>query len=354
MALPVIHSDTYRLHAPTFEIWPGGYITQYFESPQRVDTILAALRSTEWADICEPETGRHDSLPLIVHDADYVAFIRNGFREWLAIDPPRPKAEPPTYYPSTVPPPRWRRKAGRPKNPLEAYGYYTFDLTAPLVEGTFEAALGSARCAMTAATRVLYGEPVTYALCRPPGHHAGRDFSGGYCYFNNTAIAAKILSMRGPVAILDIDYHHGNGTQDIFYEDDRVLTISIHADPGWEYPFFMGYADELGAGAGEGCNLNVPLPPHTTGAWYLKSIELVLDRIHLFQPWALVVAVGFDTYGGDPISKFSLTTEDYAAIVQRISSLQLPTVIVQEGGYNIEALGRNVVAFLEPFSLMTS
>ncbi len=129
----------------------------------------------------------------------------------------------------------------------------------------------SARCAMTAANLVLYGDRSAYALCRPPGHHAGRDFSGGYCYFNNTAIAAKILSVRGPVAVIDIDYHHGNGTQDIFWEDDRVLTISIHCDPRMDYPYFVGFADEVGGGAGEGYNLNIPLPPRTTGEWYLQG-----------------------------------------------------------------------------------
>lgn len=350
MPLAVIHSDTYTLHAPTFEIAPGGLVTQYFESPQRVDVILEALRATDWAAIRAPDEGKHDSLPLIVHDADYVGFVRDGYREWLAARPALPADRPPTYYPATVPPPRWRRKAAHPKQAIEAYGYYTFDLTSPLIDGTYEAALGSARCAMTAANLVLYGERAAYALCRPPGHHAGRDFSGGYCYFNNTAIAAKILSMRGPVAVLDIDYHHGNGTQDIFYADDRVLTVSIHADPAHDYPYFVGYADELGEGEGEGNNLNVPLPLHTTGEWYLQSIELVLDRIHLFQPWALVVAVGFDTYGGDPISKFSLDTPDYPIIARRIKKLNVPTVIVQEGGYHLESLGRNAAAFLGEFA----
>ena len=159
---------------------------------------------------------------------------------------------------------------------------------------------------MTAANLVLYGDRSAYALCRPPGHHAGRDFSGGYCYFNNTAIAAKILSVRGSVAVIDIDYHHGNGTQDIFWEDDRVLTVSIHCDPRMDYPYFVGFADEVGAGAGEGYNLNIPLPPGATGEWYQKALELAFDRIHLFDPWALVIAVGFDTYRDDPISKFDL------------------------------------------------
>ncbi len=353
MSLPIVFSETYRLHAPTFEIWPGGAMTPYYESPQRVEIILNALRSTSWAEISSPENGqdgRLESWLLQVHAEDYIAFIKDGFNEWLKSNPPLREGAPPTYYPSAFPPPRWRRTAAQPRGAHEGYGYYTFDLTAPLVEGTYEAAFGSAKCAMTAASWIMNGSRAAYAVCRPPGHHAGHDFSGGYCYFNNAAIAAKVLSARGPVAILDIDYHHGNGTQDIFWEDDRTLTISIHADPGWEYPFFVGYANEIGSGAGEGCNLNIPLPQHTTGEWYLKALALALDRIRLFKPWALVIAVGFDTFGGDPISKFTLVTEDYLTIAQRIEALELPMVIVQEGGYNTGALGRNVAAFLEVFA----
>jgi acetoin utilization deacetylase AcuC-like enzyme len=352
MTLSIVHADTYRLHQPAFEIWPGGRMRPYFESAQRVEVMLDALRATTWAKIVTPAEGRHESLPLLVHASDYVWFIRNGFQEWLATDPVLPEGYPPTYYPSSFPPPRARRKlTGEARlNAAEGYGYYTFDLTAPLIEGTYEAALGSARCAMTAADLVLNGERTAYALCRPPGHHAGRDFSGGYCYFNNTAIAAMMLSVRGPVAVLDIDYHHGNGTQDIFWEDDRVLTISIHCDPRVDYPYFTGFADEIGGGAGEGYNLNLPLTPQVTGERYRKALDVALDRIHRFDPWALVIAAGFDTYGGDPISKFDLQTGDYAKIAQQLRSLDLPTVIVQEGGYHLAALGKNAAAFLEPFS----
>jgi acetoin utilization deacetylase AcuC-like enzyme len=352
MTLPVIYSETHRLHQPLFELGPGGRLTTYLEKPERAERIHGALQARPWAKIISPEEGRHASLPLLVHDSDYVWFIRNGFKEWMSAHPLLPEGYPPHYYPSSFPPPRAHRKlkgAAR-LNATEGYGYYTFDLTAPLVEGTYEAALGSARCAMTAANMVLYGERSAYALCRPPGHHAGRDFSGGYCYFNNTALAARILSVRGLVAVLDIDYHHGNGTQDIFWEDDRVLTISIHCDPRVDYPYFVGFADEIGAGQGEGFNLNLPLPLHTSGEWYFQAMELALDRIHLFEPWALVIAAGFDTYDGDPISKFKLTTGEFSEIAQRLRALNLPTVIVQEGGYQLDALGQNAAAFLEPFS----
>ena len=352
MTLPVIYSELHQRHTPTFEMWPGGRITEYYESPQRAENIRTALQSAGWTKLVEPEWGRHESLPLLVHDGNYVSYIREGFQEWLATNPELPADTPPTYYPAYFPPPRWRRKhKGEARMGLATgYGYYTFDLTAPLMEGTYEAALSSACCAMTAANMVLYGEPAAYALCRPPGHHAGRDFSGGYCYFNNTAIAAKILSVRGPVAVVDVDYHHGNGTQDIFWEDDRVLTISLHCDPRLDYPYFVGFPDEVGAGNGEGYNLNIPLPPHTTGEWYLSALELALDRIRLFDPWALVIALGVDSTEGDPIGKFKLQTADYATVAQRLQALKLPTVIVQEGGYRLETLGQNVVAFLEPFA----
>ncbi len=352
MTLPVIYSELNRRHAPSFEVWPGGRITEYFDSPRRADVIRAALQATDWAKLAEPEAGRHESLPLLVHDGDYVSYIREGFREWMATNPSVPDQSTPTYYPAYFPPPRWRRKPkGEARFGLATgYGYYTFDLTAPLTEGTYEAALSSACCAMTAANMVLYGEPAAYALCRPPGHHAGRDFSGGYCYFNNTAIAAKILSVRGSVVVLDVDYHHGNGTQDIFWEDDRVLTISLHCDPRVDYPYFVGFSDEVGAGGGEGYNLNIPLPPHVTGEWFLSALALALDRVRLFDPWALVVALGVDTYGGDPIGKFALQVPDYKAIAQQLNTLKLPTVIVQEGGYRLDTLGQNVAAFLEPFA----
>ncbi len=341
MSLPVIHSETYKLHNPTFEIWPGGWIREYFESPQRVEIILAALQSTGWAEVRSPDEALIDPIAA-VHNQNYIDYIQNGYRNWLATKPEIMEGHAPTYYATTFPPPRSQRRG-------DQYGNFTFDQSAPLVKGTYEAAVGSARCAITAANLILNNQRAAYALCRPPGHHAGKDFSGGYCYFNNTAIAAKMLSARGRVAILDVDYHHGNGTQDIFYEDDRVLTISIHADPSWEYPYFLGYADEIGSGKGDGFNLNIPLPKRTDGVAYLAALDRAIQRISEFKPWALVVALGFDTFDGDPISQFALKTADYSSIAQRIRSINLPTVIVQEGGYNIEALGRNAVAFLKLF-----
>ena len=269
MTLPIIHSDTYKLHAPAFEIWPGGCTTEYFESPQRVEIILDALRSAEWAKVYAPDDLSIDPI-LAVHDADYVAFIKDGYREWIATNPLPRDGSPPTFYPAYFPPPRWRRKPSGPRQ-AGGYGYYTFDLTAPLVEGTYAAVVGSAQCAITAANLILNGIHAAYALCRPPGHHAGRDFSGGYCYFQKNAIAPRVVGARRPVWVFLGDFYHGNGKQEIFWKDAQVMTLSLQADPSWEYPYFTGHTEEIGAGVGQVYHDNLPLPRNTGGSLYLHT-----------------------------------------------------------------------------------
>ena len=184
-------------------------------------------------------------------------------------------------------------------------------------------------------------------MARPPGHHAAADSFAGYCYLNNAAIAAQAWTDRGArVAIVDVDYHHGNGTQQIFYERDDVLFVSIHADPVREYPYFAGYADERGAGAGAGFNLNLPLEAGVTNARYLAILDQALAAIADFAPRFLVLSAGFDTFGGDPIGDFALTADAYPLIGERIAMLDLPTLVVQEGGYAVAALGENAVGLL--------
>ena len=258
---------------------------------------------------------------------------------------------------------RWMSR--RCESPLVAPGYYSFDMCAPIVAGTYQAARAAADVALTAADLLLGGERVVYALCRPPGHHAGSDLYGGYCYLNNAAIAAEyllsttdhrppttdpvsssVVGRRSSVAILDIDYHHGNGTQQIFYARSDVLFVSIHADPAREYPFFAGYADERGGGEGAGLNLNIPLEPGVADARYLGALEQALAAIDAFGPRHLVLSAGFDTFGGDPLGDFALTAAAYPAIGRRIAALGLPTLVVQEGGYAVAALGENVVGLL--------
>jgi acetoin utilization deacetylase AcuC-like enzyme len=225
-----------------------------------------------------------------------------------------------------------------------------FDLSAPIIDGTYRAALGSANCALSGAKAIAEGEKSAFALCRPPGHHAGKSFCGGYCYLNNAAIAANWLSSLGKVALLDIDYHAGNGTQDIFYERGDVLTLSIHADPDGEYPAFCGYADETGAGQGSGLHRNFPLSDGTDDSQYLSVLAEALGLVLSFAPAFLVLSAGMDLYAGDPLGKFKVTQEGIRQIGKRIAALELPTLIVMEGGYNNAALGENITTLLENFT----
>jgi len=224
------------------------------------------------------------------------------------------------------------------------------DLSACIVEGTYQAALSSANCSLSAARAVAEeGERSSFGLCRPPGHHAGIDYAGGYCFINNAAVAANWLSSRGKVAVLDIDYHAGNGTQDIFYDRDDVLTISIHADPDYEYPSYFGFASERGNGRGFGFHHNFPLSKDTDDGGYLSALERALDLIRDFEPAYLVVSAGMDIYADDPLGTIKVTTAGIGEIGRRIASLDLPTVIVMEGGYANDALGKNILAFLGEF-----
>jgi acetoin utilization deacetylase AcuC-like enzyme len=216
------------------------------------------------------------------------------------------------------------------------------------VEGTFHAALAAVDIALTAAELVIDGAPLAYALCRPPGHHAARSMYGGYCFFNNAAIVAQRLTEGGRrVAVLDIDYHHGNGTQQLFWDRGDVLYVSLHGDPTRAFPYFSGHADEVGAGRGKGFTRNFPLPAGADVAAYVASLDEACALIVRFAPDApLIVSLGFDTYAGDPICDLGLRTQDYGAVAARIASLGLPTILIQEGGYAIDAIGANAVSFL--------
>lgn len=232
---------------------------------------------------------------------------------------------------------------------LGLLGQYCFDTSSPIFKETWDAVYWSAQTAISAAALVTaVGEEKSYALCRPPGHHASANLFGGFCYLNNAAIAANWMVQQGMrVAILDIDYHHGNGTQDIFYGRSEVLFCSIHADPFKEYPYYWGFADEYGRGAGKGYNFNFPLPLNTKEAGYLQALDKALTRIQAFVPDALVISLGVDTAKGDPVGGFQLEQASYGRIGTKIARLNLPTVVIQEGGYLLPALGPNVVNFLQ-------
>jgi acetoin utilization deacetylase AcuC-like enzyme len=341
--MQIYYSNIHVLHNPPFELFDGGQPMPYLESPERVERVLSALKQQDWAEIRQPEDFGLEPI-LAVHDTDYLDFLRSAFEEWIQFKTDYEKT---ALLPATFLP---RGCSHRPKSILGRAGYHMFDLSAPITDGTYQAALGSANCALSGANAIAEGERAAFALCRPPGHHAGKSYCGGYCYLNNAAIAAGWLSTQGKVAILDIDYHAGNGTQDIFYERGDVFTLSIHADPDFEYPSFAGYADETGAGLGSSWHRNFPLPAGTDDEHYLSTLDGALDLIQSYAPTYLILSAGMDLYSGDPLGKFSVTSEGIQTIGSRIASLGTPTLIVMEGGYNNAALGENFARLLNNFT----
>jgi acetoin utilization deacetylase AcuC-like enzyme len=319
-----------RSHAPAGE-FSNGAIYPAAEHQGRVDAILAAIGAPE-----PPEDLGIEPL-LRVHSGEYVAFLRSAHAEWRSAG--RDGDAFPFAFPVVA---RRPLKLSR----IDALlGRYSFDTATPVGRGTWEAAYWSAQTALAAIDSVLAGEKSAFALCRPPGHHAGADYFGGYCFLSNAAIAAEQAVAAGKrVAILDVDYHHGNGTQDILTGRSDVAFASIHADPAADYPYFWGHADESG-----GNLLNLPLPRETDWAAYQPALARALDWIGNFAPDLLIVSYGADTHEADPISRFCLKTGDYPEMARRIAGLGLPTAIVMEGGYAVDRLGDNVAAFLGGF-----
>ncbi|MCX6064447.1 MAG: histone deacetylase family protein [Chloroflexi bacterium] len=346
--MKIFYSDAHLQHNPPFEIFDGGEKIPNFEVPERAERILSALKATSWAEILTPEDFGLEPI-LAIHDANYIDFLRHAYDEWLlsATDADYEKT---ALLPATFPPAGWRRHV--PKSLLGRAGYYMMDLSAPIVAGTYPAALASANCALSGAKTLSTNPTATaaFALCRPPGHHAGKANCGGYCYINNAAVAANWLAKLGKTALLDIDFHAGNGTQDIFYQRADVLTISIHGDPDFEYPYFCGYTDETGAGAGQGFHRNFPLAAGADDVIYNAALSEALGLIRTFGARYLVVSAGMDLFDGDPLGKFKVSRAGIARIGHEIAALKLQTLIVMEGGYNNAALGKNMVTFLENFA----
>jgi acetoin utilization deacetylase AcuC-like enzyme len=292
-----------------------------------------------------------------VHSARYLAFLESAWAQYLsssvAVDAGNAARQP---FPS-VWPVRTLRSDVEPLNFTAKLGLYSMDNGTPMVAGTWAAAKAGADAAASAAVLVS-GESgskaaVKSAFCatRPPGHHAGADFMGGYCFLNNAAVAAQTLRNQGfaKVAILDVDYHHGNGTQSIFYDRADVLFVSIHGDPRTEYPFYLGHVDETGEGAGKGFNLNLPLPAGSSKAVWFAALATACEKIKQFGADALVVSLGLDTFEDDPISTFALKTSDYIELGERLKQLGLPTVFILEGGYAAKELGVNAGNVLAGF-----
>ena len=343
----IIHNPDHQQHDGRYEMFRGRLVPCH-ESPQRLEYVLKELAKRPLGEMRLPGPMDHALLRRI-HDPLYLDFLAGAWEEWIAMAPGNAELD---VLPSIWPVRGFRHDAPS-SNFTARLGRFSFDSGTPLTQGTWPAALAGAACAVEAA-RAVSGSgntKVAMALTRPPGHHAGSDFFGGYCFLNNAALAAQALRDAGAdrVAILDIDYHHGNGTQTIFYDRSDVMTVSIHGDPTTEYPFYLGYADEIGVGAGEGYNLNIPLAAGTDYSTWNTALQKGLSAIRGYGANALVVSLGVDTFEGDPISKFKLSSDDFLNVGKSIASARLPTVFVMEGGYAVDDLGKNVVNVLAGF-----
>jgi len=338
--MKIIYSDAHKGHANAPEL-RGEIFVPMAECPERMEVILAALAKADLRDVHPPKPHGLAEAARI-HDPDFITFLQTAYPLWEQRHGPGSTAFARVFG--------MRGLAQKPRmdNIDAMLSAFTFDIFSPFVSGTWEAIRSALDVTLTAAALVQQGATSTFALCRPPGHHASGDLAGGYCYLNNAAIAAQNFLDQGAkrVAILDIDYHHGNGTQRIFYDRDDVLFISLHGRPEEEYPFLLGFADETGSARGEGFNLNLPMPPGTRIDTYLPAMETACARIRAYAPDVLVLSLGVDTFDGDPVGGFCLQTPDYLRLGQRIAALGLPTLFVMEGGYAIEPLGQNVTNVL--------
>jgi len=334
-----IFGEAQNAHAPA-RYMRYGRIGAFPESPERVTRLLDGV-SQAGLEVAAPQAFPLQHLAA-VHSARYLDFLEHGHAQWMKV---------PDAFPEMMPSVRpVEQPSGYPENILGRAGWHIMDFSSAITAETWGSVRTSAFAALTAAERVLGGERAAYALCRPPGHHAYAERAGGFCYLNNAAIVAQHLRGRhAKVAILDIDVHHGNGTQEIFYHRADVLTVSIHGDPANYYPFFYGYGDQRGIAAGEGFNLNLPVPVKSKDDVWQKALGEALQRIADFAPGALVLALGLDAHEADPLAGGAVTTEGFAQMATMIAGLELPTVITQEGGYLTPQLGGNLAAFLTGF-----
>ena len=337
-----VHSDAHRLHAPSGEL-SGGSLVPPFETPSRVDAILARLRERGMGDVVAPDPLDPAALAGI-HDAGYLRFLETAWADWKAAGMAG------DVIAANVPA-RGMHLDRVPEEIDGRVGYYCHASETAITAGTWEAARASAACALTAQRIVAEGARAAFALCRPPGHHATRDQYGGYCFLGNAALAAQAFrdGGAGRVGVLDVDFHHGNGTQGLFWQRGDVAVASLLGDPRHAYPYFIGYADEVGIGAGEGANLNLPMPAGTGyGAWS-EALDRATGWLLDGGAEALVVSLGVDAFEADPIGFFRLTSADFVDAGRRIGRTGLPTVFCLEGGYALEDVGANVVGVLEGF-----
>ncbi|QRM53902.1 histone deacetylase family protein [Sinorhizobium sp. BG8] len=334
----VIFSEDHKLRNSKTELY-GGQLVPPFEAPFRAEWILAAVKEAGFTDVVAPnEYGMETALK--VHDAGFLKFLETAWERWQAAGF---KGE---AIATSFPVRRTSRRI--PKDIDGQIGYYCNAAETSISPGTWEAALSAMYSALSGADLVASGHKAAFSLCRPPGHHAGIDMFGGYCFINNAAVAAQRLLDKGAgkVAILDVDFHHGNGTQDIFYERGDVFFASLHGDPAEAFPHFLGYAEETGKGAGEGTTQNYPMARGTPYSVWSAAMEDALQRIAAFGAEAIVVSLGVDTFEKDPISFFKLTSPDYLTMGRRIAASGVPLLVVMEGGYGVPEIGLNVANVL--------
>jgi acetoin utilization deacetylase AcuC-like enzyme len=338
--ITVFSADHLRRNART-ELY-GGELVRPHECPERAQIVLDRVRSERLGEVRAPS--KFGLGPLLrVHDEQFIDFLATAWTDWVAAGF-RGDAIPDCW-------PARRMSQRRPDGIAGRLGYYAMSAETSINAGTWEAACAAADVALSGADLLHGGAKAAFALCRPPGHHAARDLFGGYCFLNNAAAAAQRLRDKGAarVAILDVDFHHGNGTQDIFYDRADVLYISLHGDPAQEYPYFLGYADETGSGSGDGFNWNLPMPRGTGFDVWGEALGRALHRIGNYHADALIVSLGVDTFAGDPISSFRLQPDDFSRYGRMIGGCGIPTLFVLEGGYAVAEIGINVVNVLTGF-----
>lgn len=339
--LVVVTDAAHHQHDPPFELNAGQRIAPVFERPARLEAIATAVRAAGFPP--RPAMPQDDRLITAVHDPGMVEFLRDGHAAWVAAGGPE------VLIPDTFRSPRWAR-GGRPTaSPLGRAGWYVTDTATPIVAGSWAATRAAVDVTGTAVEAVLAGHGAAYALTRPPGHHAGPDYLGGFCLLNLAAIAAMRLRTHGRVAIVDVDVHHGNGTQDVFWTDPEVLYVSVHTDPDHQYPYLSGTAQELGEGAGQGTTRNLPLAPGTADDGILHAVEVAGELVTAFEPSSVVVSLGLDMAAADPLGQLALSQAGFARLGALLAALDRPTVLVQEGGYALEAIGPAAVSVLEAF-----
>lgn len=337
--MKAVHTELHRSHDPQFFL-VRGVVKRTTEQPERADRLLKGLKDGKH-QLVEP-TKFGQGPRARIHSPEYLSFLSEAWDAWTALGDSGPEMIG-NIHPV-------RHAATYPTHIVGKLGWHTADTAAPIGPGTWAAVCAATDVAVTAAQMVMDGEDATYALCRPPGHHAYRDMAGGFCFLNNSAIAAAHLRQNHErVVILDVDVHHGNGTQGIFYARPDVYTISIHADPVAYYPYVWGYSHERGEGPGLGTNLNIPLAIGTGDDGYMQALDLARRAIESFAPGALVIALGLDASEHDPLKGLSVTTPGFRRIGQAIAKMGLPTVFVQEGGYLSDILGANLTSVLAGF-----